>query len=233
MTRLGVVLPSSNTTVEPEFREMLPDDCTVHAARVPLENVTADELDVMADHAERAASLLSHASVDGVAYACTTGSLIHGAGFDTRLESRLSDAVDAPAIATARSVVRALNTLDGDEVAVATPYSAELDRLERDYLTENDIEVVSIDGRGLVENAAIGKLDAVDAEEQGGSILSTTPEADTLFISCTNYRSIPALMSLEAEFGIPVISSNAATAWDLCNQVGIQLDLNTKLIDAE
>ncbi|WP_283402347.1 aspartate/glutamate racemase family protein [Halorubrum sp. DM2] len=229
MTRIGVVLPSSNTTVEPEFRSILPDNCTIHAARVPLEDVTADELDVMADHAERAASLLSHASVDGVAYACTTGSLIHGSGFDTRLESRLSDVIDAPAIATARSVVRGLNALDADKVAVATPYAAELDRLERDYLTENDIEVVSIDGRGLVENTTIGKLDAVDAEEQAKSVLSTTPEADALFISCTNYRSIPALMSLETEFDIPVVSSNAATVWDLCNQVGIQLDSSVKI----
>lgn len=233
MIRLGVVVPSSNTTAEPEFSAALPDDCTVHAARMPLEDVTADELDAMADDAERAASLLSHASVDGVAYACTTGSLIHGSGFDARLESRLSDAANAPAVATARSVVRALNALGADRVAVATPYATELDRLEREYLTENGFEVVTIDGRGLVENIAIGELDAVDAERQGRSVLSDAPEADGLFVSCTNYRSVPALASLEAEFDIPVVSSNTATIWNLCHQVGIQADLNIELADVE
>jgi maleate isomerase len=200
---------------------------------MPLEDVTADELDAMADDAERAASLLSHASVDGIAYACTTGSLIHGSGFDAKLESRLSDAADAPAVATACSVVRALNALDVDRVSVATPYTKDLDRLERDYLTQNGFEVVSIDGRGLVENTAIGELDANDAEQQGRSILSNVPETDALFISCTNYRTLPALAALEKEFEIPVISSNAATIWDLCNRTGIQADLNIKLTKTE
>jgi len=233
MTRLGAVVPSSNTTAEPEFRAAFPDDCTFHAARMPLEDVTADELDAMADAAERAASLLSHASVDGIAYACTTGSLIHGSGFDAKLESRLSDAADAPAVATACSVVRALNALDVDRVSVVTPYTTDLDRLERDYLTQNGFEVVSIDGRGLVENTAIGELDAVDAEQQGRSILSTVPETDALFISCTNYRSVPALAALEEAFEIPAISSNAATIWDLCQQIGIQADLNIKLTETK
>lgn len=233
MIRLGTVVPSSNTTAEPEFRAMLPDDCTVHAARMPLEDVTADELDAMADDAERAAALLSHASVDGVAYACTTGSLLHGSGFDAQLESRLSDAANAPAVATARSVVRALNALDADRVAVATPYAPELDRLEREYLTENGFEVVSIDGRGLVENTAIGELNAADAEQQGRSVLADAPEADALFVSCTNYRSVPALASLEAEFDLPVVSSNAATIWDLCNRVGVSPALDIELVDAD
>lgn len=231
MTRVGLVVPSSNTAAEPEFREALPADCTVHAARMPLENVTADELGAMADDAERAASLLSHASVDGVAYACTTGSLLHGSGFDTRLESRLSEAADAPAVATALSVVRALRALDVDRVAVATPYAAELNELEREYLTENGFEVASVDGRDLVENTAIGELDAADAEQQARSVLSAAPDADALFVSCTNYRSVPALASVERAFDVPVVSSNAATIWDLCHRLGVRPSLDARIKD--
>jgi maleate isomerase len=231
MTRLGAVVPSSNTTAEPEFRAALPEDCTLHAARMALEDVTADELDAMADDAERAATLLSHASIDGLAYACTTGSLLHGAGFDERLESRLSEAADAPAVATARSVVRALNALGVDRVAIATPYASELDRLEREYLTENGFEVVAIDGRGLVENTAIGELSPADAEQQGRAVLDDAPTADALFVSCTNYRSLSALTSLEAAFDRPVVSSNAATVWDLCNRVGVRPALDGALAD--
>jgi len=73
------------------------------------------------------------------------------------------------------------------------------------------------------------RIDANDAEQQGRSILSNVPETDALFISCTNYRTLPALAALEKEFEIPVISSNAATIWDLCNRTGIQADLNIKL----
>ena len=231
MNRIGVVVPSSNTTAEPEFQRALSGESTVHAARMPLEDVTADALDAMADDAERAASLLSHASVDGLVYACTTGSLLHGSGFDAQLESRLSAAADAPAVATALSVVRALDALDVHRLAVATPYAEELNELEREYLIENGFEVVHLDGRRIVENTAIGALSATDAEQQGRSVLSAAPDADALFLSCTNYRSIPALSSLEAEFGVPVVSSNAAAIWDLCGRIGVQPELDIELAE--
>ncbi|WP_262175094.1 maleate cis-trans isomerase family protein [Haloarcula laminariae] len=233
MTRVGAVVPSSNTTAEPEFRSALPESATVHAARMPLEDVTASALDAMADDADRAASLLSDASVDGVVYACTTGSLLHGSGFDAQLESRLSEAADAPAVATALSVVRALDALDADRVAVATPYAGELNELEREYLTENGFEVVSLDGHGIVENTAIGELRTSDAKRQGRAVLSEAPDADALFLSCTNYRSVPALAPLEAEFDVPVVSSNAAAVWDLCSRLGVSPDLDIRLADRE
>ena len=229
MSHVGVVVPSSNTTAEPEFQRALSGAATVHAARMPLEDVTADALDAMADDAERAASLLSHASVDGLVYACTTGSLLHGSGFDAQLESRLAAAADAPAVATALSVVRALDALDVHRIAVATPYAEELNELEREYLTENGFEVVHLDGRRIVENTAIGALSATDAKRQGRSVLSEAPDADALFLSCTNYRSIPALSSLEAEFDVPVVSSNAAAIWDLCGRIGVQPELDIEL----
>lgn len=229
MSRIGVVVPSSNTTAEPEFQRALSGASTVHAARMPLEDVTAAELDTMADNAERAASLLAHASVDGLVYACTTGSLLHGSGFDAQLESRLSATAGVPAVATALSVVRALNALDVHRVAVATPYTEELNTLEREYLTENGFEVVALDGRDIVENTAIGALDASDAEQQARSVLSDAPDADALFLSCTNYRSVPVLASLESAFDVPVVSSNAAAIWDLCSRLGVQPTLDSRL----
>ncbi|WP_276274002.1 aspartate/glutamate racemase family protein [Haloarcula litorea] len=229
MTRVGLVVPSSNTTVEPEFRDALPAEWTAHTARMPLEDVTADALDEMADDAERAASLLSHASVDGVAYACTTGSLLHGPGFDAALEAQLSEAVGGPAVATARSVVRALSALDADRVAVATPYTSELNEREREYLADNGFEVVALDGRELVANTAIGELTPAAAKRQARSVLQAAPNAEALFVSCTNYRSLSALSSIEAEFGVPVVSSNAATLWDLCDRLGAQPALELRL----
>lgn len=230
MAQLGLVVPSSNTTAEPEFRVMTPLDNTVHAARMPLEDVTADQLDEMADGAERAAELLSHADIDGVAYACTTGSLLHGTGFDAELESRLSELTGTPAVATALSVTRALAALDVEKLAVVTPYASKLDELEREYLTESGFDVVSMDGRGLVDNTEIGNLTDSDAEHQVRSSISDEPDVDGIFISCTNYRSLSVLASLEEHLGVPVISSNAATMWDLSNRLSINPDLGTSLI---
>lgn len=222
MTRIGLVVPSSNTTAEPEFRAMAPSSVTVHGARMPLEDVTPDGLDEMADGAERAGRLLGHADVDGVAYACTTGSLLHGPGFDADLESRLEDAVEGPAVATALSVRRAFEALDVETLAVRTPYAPELDELERDYLEATGFDVVSMQGRGIVDNTDIGALTAGDAASQVIETVEDPVEADGVFVSCTNYATVGALAALEDRFGVPVVSSNVATMWDLAHRLDVE-----------
>ncbi|NUC74297.1 aspartate/glutamate racemase family protein [Haloterrigena sp. SYSU A558-1] len=225
--RLGLIVPSSNTTAEPEFRRSLPDDVTVHGARMALEAVTVGELDAMSDDAARAAELLGHADVDAVAYACTTGSLLHGPGFDAELEDRLSEAAGVPAVATARSVVRALEALDAERIAVVTPYTADLDAKEREFFEAAGFAVASIDGRGLEANTEIGALTPDDAVRQvlecvdGGG---DGDELDAVFVSCTNYRSLAAVGELESKLGVPVLTSNGATLWDVCGAAGLEVD---------
>ncbi|RKD95977.1 maleate cis-trans isomerase family protein [Halopiger aswanensis] len=244
--RLGLIVPSSNTTAEPEFRAHLPDSITVHGARMALESVTVDELDAMSDDAARAAELLGHADVDAVAYACTTGSLIHGPGFDAELEERLERAAGVPAVATARSVVRALEALDAERIAVATPYTDELDAKEREFLEAAGFEVAALDGRGLAANTAIGELRPAEARQQvidlvgddrgdcdGFDGFDGLDGLDAVFVSCTNYRSLAAIEGLEAELGLPVLTSNGATLWDVCRVAGIDVDGPGALFEVE
>ncbi|MFC6719447.1 maleate cis-trans isomerase [Natrialbaceae archaeon GCM10025810] len=218
--RIGLIVPSSNTTAEPEFRRALPEGVTVHGARMVLESVTVDELDAMSEGAVRAAELLGHADVDAVAYACTTGSLLHGPGFDVELEERVSAAAGAPAVATARSVVRALEALDAERIAVATPYTADLDEKERAFLEAAGFGVVALEGLGIEANVEIGALTPADAREQvrtlvGDEALAPGDDVDAVFVSCTNYTSLAAVDELEADLGVPVVTSNGATLWDV------------------
>ncbi|WP_436346094.1 maleate cis-trans isomerase family protein [Natronorubrum sp. FCH18a] len=222
--RLGLIVPSSNTTAEPEFRRWLPGEITVHGARMALESVTVDALDAMSDDAARAAELLGHADVDAVAYVCTTGSLLHGPGFDAELEERLQAAAGVPAVATARSVVRALEALEAERIAVVTPYTADLDAKERDFLEASGFDVASIDGWGLEANTAIGALDAADAYQQVIDSVDGVDGLEAVFVSCTNYRSLAAVEDLEAKLGIPAITSNGATLWDVRGVAGLDVD---------
>ena len=67
--RLGLLVPSSNTTNEPEFHRVLPEGVSLHTGRLPLEDVTADDLAAMAETASGATDRLRHADVDVVAKA--------------------------------------------------------------------------------------------------------------------------------------------------------------------
>jgi maleate isomerase len=223
--RLGLVVPSSNTTAEPEFREFVPAGTTVHAARMALEDVTVDALDEMSHDAVQGAELLGHADVDAVAYACTTGSLLHGPGFDAELEADIGEAAGVPAVATARSVCRALEALGAERIAVVTPSTADLDEKEREFLEAAGYEVVAIEGRGIEANTEIGALEPDDAREQVLTVAAELDEpVDAVFASCTNYRSLAAVPELEADLGVPIITSNGATLWDLCRRLDVTVD---------
>lgn len=222
--RLGVVVPSSNTTVEPEFAQWSSPAASVHAVRMPLVDVTVEGLDAMADDAVAAAAKLADAEVDALAYACTTGSLVHGHGFDADLETRLGEAADAPAVATALSVRRLLDAFGATRVAVATPYVDELNERERSYLDEAGFDVAHLDGRGIERNTDIGRLTPSDALEQAHSVLAETPDVDALFVSCTNYPTLGVVDDLAAA-GVSVVTSNLATLWDLSRTTSLDTDV--------
>ena len=67
--RIGLLLPSSNTTQEPEFMRMLPAGITLHVTRLPLRNVEADSTIRIVEDIE-SGSTLSEAmkeAVEGIA----------------------------------------------------------------------------------------------------------------------------------------------------------------------
>lgn len=219
--RLGVIVPSSNTTVEPEFVAHAPSGVSVHAARMPLEDVTVDGLDAMADRAVECAELLGHAAVDVVAYACTTGSLLHGHGFDAELESEIEATAGCPAVATALSVERALATFESERTALATPYLDDLTGREVEYLEESGFRVVGVDNRAIERNTDIGALTPEEAYRQARVVVERAENPDAVFVSCTNYPSLRVVDRLERDLGLPVVTSNGATLWDALRAVGV------------
>ena len=63
MNRIGLLLPSSNTTMEPDFYSMAPENITIHSTRMMLQDVTINSLEKMAEDAVKAAKLLSTADI--------------------------------------------------------------------------------------------------------------------------------------------------------------------------
>lgn len=215
--RVGLVVPSSNTTNEPEFVRALPDGVSLHASRMRLADVDAESLSAMADDATECASLLATADVDVIAYGCTTGSLVHGPGYDEDIEARLETAAGVPAVATAASIKRAFDALDVESIAVTTPYIEDLNRREAEFLESAGYDVVDIDGLGLSSNLEIGAQEPETAANAARNV--DDPAADAVFISCTNYRTFEIIPELERELDKPVVTSNQATLWDALNQL--------------
>jgi maleate isomerase len=210
MHRLGVILPSSNTTVEYEFSKALQGaDVSVHYARVPLQEVTVQGLEGMECKLEEAAQLLADAQVDVVAFACTSGSLVKGLGYDSKLAKRISEVAHCPALTTSGAVLDALRVLNAHRICLGTPYLSEVAAKEVHFLEGNGFEVLKEQSLRIKENLKIGRLTPADAEKLAKTVY--VKGADLVFVSCTNFRTFEVLSTLESELGVPVISSNSAT----------------------
>jgi maleate isomerase len=205
--------------MEPEFYKMLSKDFTVHTARMRLQKVTVTALTQMEKDMIKAAKELSDANVSVIAYGCTSGSLIRGIDHDRKIVTQIERVTKIPSISTAGAVVSALDALGVKRVAIATPYIKQINERERRFLTDNGFNVVDLRALGLVENLEIGLQEPDVAYDLARRLLHG--EADGVFISCTNFRTIDIVERLEQEIGKPVITSNTATLWAMLRKAGL------------
>ena len=222
--RIGLITLASDTSVLPEYTRAMPEGVAVYAAPIvlPRGEVTPAALAEMLaeDQLEHAAELLVWADVDVIVFACTTGSLVHGVGWDRELVGRIERASDRTATTTTTAVLDALRVVGASSLAVATPYIEELNAIESRFLEASGFRVAGIAGLGCATDAEIGRLEPADAVSLVERV--DRSDADAIFISCTNFHCLPAVESLERAHGKPVVTSNLAGAWAALRRIGVE-----------
>jgi maleate isomerase len=219
LPKLGIIIPSSNTTMETEFNWIGKDRYSTHATRLRLRRVTIGELEIMEKGVGEAASLLADAAVDIIAYGCTTGSLFRGLGHDIEITKQIHEKTGLPTVATSGCVKKALMSLNASRVCVATPYTVEVNNLEKKFLEDNGFEVTNIKGLGIEENLDIGNTQRHSIIELVRKV--NDDKAQAIFISCTNLPTINIINYIEQAMKKPVISSNTATLWSMLKTINL------------
>jgi len=219
--RLGLIKPSRGSTPEHEWPRMLPRGVSYLVARMPLKATTPEELLKMGEHALEAAALLASASVDLLCYGCTVETILEGIEYDKKLTEDLQKATGIPAKTMAGAVVDALRELKARKIAIVTPYIEEINRHEKTFMESIGFEVVYEKGLGISETIEIGKVSRETVYRLGREALQKAPDADVLFLSCGNLRTIEVLSALEEDTGKPAISSNQALLWSALRMIGV------------
>lgn len=229
--RVGVIDLSTCTSLVAEFRRAVPDDVLVlySRLRLPGGEVTVEALERMVGggRLEEASLELADAGVGAIAFACTSGSLLHGPGFDARLCERITEATGLPATTTATAVVEALHHLEARTVSVGTPYLESINERERRFLEHAGFVVPRIVGLSKRYDRDIGALSADEVLEPARA--SYAPGSDVLFLSCTNLPALPLIASLEQTLGTPVVTSISATLWHLLRVAAADVELEAGL----
>ena len=181
----------------------------------------------MKGHVKRASLELSSEGIcDIIAFCCAVGNMMDGSKYDQEIIRRIEETSGVPAITTTSAVKASLDALEVNRVAVATPYTAEIDELEKKLLEMMGYQVTNIIGYHEhvspenFRNDMIGRLYPEEAYNLGMKV--TDERNEVIFISCTNFRAIEIIQRLEDSTGKFVISSNQATMWHAIRKLAIQ-----------
>ncbi|GGU99961.1 maleate isomerase [Actinomadura cremea] len=228
--RIGLIVPSSNTTMETEVPELLArragdERFTFHSSRAVLHTVDADSLRAMAGQADRCAGEVADAGVDAIAYACLIAVMAQGPKAHEEAERRLRDAAsgagcDAPVTSSAGALVRGVRRLGLSKIAIVAPYAPELTEMVVRYFAAYDIEVTAVRSLSVTDNREVGRLDPraplkhardLDLGDAQGVVLS----------ACVQMPSLAAVTEAQEGFGLPVFSAATATTRELLDALGL------------
>jgi maleate isomerase len=216
--RLGLLVPSSNSTQEPEFLQMLPPSVSLHVSRLTLSRIDPDAtLEIVAE-LDKESRKLSDAAVDLLVFAATAPSTRMGKGYDAQLIKRMVDATGKPATTAATAMLDAFVTLGVRRVALAAPWSETTNKWVAAFLASHGIEVVSQVAMGVVSNNEVGRLHPQTAFEHGRK--ADRKEADAVFLACGNWWTASIVESLEQAVGKPVLTTNNVTVWHALKMLG-------------
>jgi maleate isomerase len=216
---IGVVVPY-DFALDRELWRWVPEDVSLHVTRMPYAPLAATM--EMAIHVSdpalvaRGATELVAVSPLVTAYACTSGSFVGGLAGEAALVSAMTAACAPAAVTTSGALLTALRRLDVSRIATVTPYTADLTAGLTSYLAEAGIEVVASAGLGLTS-----KIWTVPYHVTSQLIRDTDcPDAEAIFVSCTNLPTYDVIAALETELGKPVLTANQVTMWAALTTAG-------------
>jgi maleate isomerase len=212
--RIGVLVPFTNTNLEPDLAGLCPPDVSLHFTRIGgynLEGIPdAGEMARMGEAGlDDALRLIAAVRPDVVLYGCTSATLVHGVDFDADFAARIGTKTGVRAFTAAGAIVQALRKLGIDRVALATPYEAEINARTARFLRSAGIETVN----------SAHPQQSLSSYDQGAmmpeqildlAVRADHPKAEAIVLACTDLRALEARARVERALGKPVITSNLA-----------------------
>jgi len=220
--RFGLIVPSPNVVIEPEFYSIVLGNIGFYTSRVLLDDCTPGQLKKMGNFTQRAALELSTIKASAILYACTSGSLIEGVDWEKDLAIKISKISGVPTITTAGSIRDALTFMKISKINMFTPYIKEVNKKEKEFLEKSGFEVLGVEGLGIVNSVDIAEVEPKLTIEKTLQLHQKNKEAQAMFLSCTNLRTFDIIDDLEKKIGVPVITSNQASLWNLLKLVKLE-----------
>jgi maleate isomerase len=231
--RVGVIVPSSNVTVESEMPRILSRvssaEFTFHSSRMRMHAVTPEQLRAMNAQRERCVLEIGDAGVDVVLYACLVAIMATGLGEHRNVEFSIAEQLatggsDTKVLSSAGALITALRDTGARRVGLVMPYMKPLARQVVSYIENEGFEVADWRALEVADNAAVGCIpnDQVLAAAHDLNL----DGVDAVVISaCVQMPSLDVVERAERELGVPVLSAATAGAYAILRTLGLPVDL--------
>ena len=225
--RIGLIVPSSNVTVETELPTILGaqqgSTFSFHSSRMRMGRVTPEELSAMNAQRERCVDELADADPDVVLYGCLVAVMVGGAGAHRHTEEMIAvqlakRGVDAAVLSSAGALIEALTALDARRVALVMPYMKDLAERVAAYIGDEGFQVTDFAALEVPDNAEVACIapERIRAAVSGLRLAGV----DALVVSaCVQMPSLSIVRSAEDELGIPVVSAATAGAFGVLGRL--------------
>jgi maleate isomerase len=223
--KFGVIAPSTNTIVEPEFYAMTVPGVTAHFSRIHIRNQVMDSDDGMERLLEQIRAEIG-AACERV-LTCEPDYMVMGMSAETfwdgvegnRAFKQQIHSLTGLEVATgAEACERALQLYGARKIGVVTPYQPVGDANVVKFFGELGFEVTAIKGLKCPTAVSIAH---VTQDELRDAILEVQPDADAVVQCGTNLSMVSLADEAERWLHKPVIAINAATWWMALRDNGI------------
>ncbi|MFI7194025.1 maleate cis-trans isomerase [Nocardia nova] len=227
--RVGLVVPSSNVTVETELPALLSRhpgaEFSFHSTRMRMHTVSPEGLAAMNAQRERCVLEIADAAPEVILYACLVAVMVGGPGEHQRVEGTVAEQLAAGGSSarirsSAGALVEGLRTLNAERVALVMPYMRPLAQQVVDYLTAEGFDIADWAALEVADNTEVGCIPGERVIAAARSL--DLSDVDALVISCcVQMPSLPLVETAEQEFGIPVLSAATAGAFSILRGLGL------------
>ncbi len=221
--RLGMLTPSSNTTLEPVTNAMLTGlpSVSVHFSRFRVTEIALTG-DALAQFDDRpilaAAELLAHAKVHVIAWNGTSAAWL-GVDADRRLCARIEATTGIKATTSILALNEVLAITGVRRFGLVTPY---IDAVQQRIIANYAAQGITCDPErhlGIQDNYAFADVSADTLASTIRAVAAGKPDA--IGVVCTNLRSAALVAGLEQETGIPIYDTIATVVWKSLRLSGI------------
>ncbi len=219
---LGMLTPSSNTTLEPVTTAMISDlpEASAHFGRFRVTEIAlSGQALAQFDDSEilKAAELLSHAKVQSIGWNGTSSGWL-GFDADERLCRRITEVTGIAACTSVLALNEIFEITKVKKFGLVTPYLDDVQAAIIKNYAASGMECIAERHLRKQDNFSFSEVSANEIRNMVLEVAKEKPQAITIF--CTNLRGAPLVEELEREIGIPIYDTISTVVWKSLKQAG-------------